>query len=374
MRLEYAVKWEDFEPLQSPFTLRAGSSAGFKAALVFCGLIALLGVYCLAQGLGLPVAIFLIGLGAVGAGLCYFSDKRSVQKKKEKYDKNLRAAYQKLHCRDRRTCEIDENGFTVSCKCGTLTQPWSNVVSFSENKTHVSIGTKGGAQILPKSAFSSEAQVTEFRAFVTGKLNQDKQITSPHFDVACKPEDFRNAYWLHVLKGGGWRVLSRVVLTYCTVTYGAFVIWRNLATQSPAILFGLIGGLVGLPLIRLARTRQQHYFGPLRVTFGEEGLHLQDPTNQSRISWTQFLGYVEDNNTLLLYRTPKIYRLIPKRALTGRGVEFLKMVEAKLPHYDYKNPEREVIGEASDTPQPASQSCASQGSANRASKAASGSN
>ena len=164
------------------------------------------------------------------------------------------------------------------------------------------------------------------------------------------------------------------MLTYCTVTYGAFVIWRNLATQSPAILFGLIGGLVGLPLIRLARTRQQHYFGPLRVTFGEEGLHLQDPTNQSRISWTQFLGYVEDNNTLLLYRTPKIYRLIPKRALTGRGVEFLKMVEAKLPHYDYKNPEREVIGEASDTPQPASQSCASQGSANRASKAASGSN
>ena len=80
MRLTYAVRLDDFRALQPPFLLRAGKNAGFKGAVVACGLMALLGVFCLAEGFGVPVAAFLIGLGFTAAGLAYLYDKRSVAK------------------------------------------------------------------------------------------------------------------------------------------------------------------------------------------------------------------------------------------------------------------------------------------------------
>lgn len=92
MRLTYAVGLEDFRALQPPFVLRAGKNAGFKGVLVACGLIALLGAFCLVEGFGVLVAAFLIGLGVVAAGLAYLYDKRSVSKTQEAYEKRVLTA------------------------------------------------------------------------------------------------------------------------------------------------------------------------------------------------------------------------------------------------------------------------------------------
>src|SRR6476646_7268041 len=102
MRLTYAVRLEDFRALQPPFVLRAGKNAGFKGVLVACGLIALLGVFCLAEGFGVPVAAFLIGLGSVAAGLAYLYEKRSVTKAKEAHEKRVLTAYSQVHCNHHR--------------------------------------------------------------------------------------------------------------------------------------------------------------------------------------------------------------------------------------------------------------------------------
>jgi hypothetical protein len=345
MKLTYAVIFDDFKTLQLPFTTSAGNNAGFKGVLVACSLISLLGAFLLIKGAGLPVGLFLIGLGIVAATSAYFYEQRSASSKEMEHNKKLELAFQQIHCRDQRMFEANENGFTTSCRCGTVTRPWSELTSFSENKTHFALATKVGGQILPKSAFSTEAEITEFRALVSGRLLHDKPMTAPHFDFALGSQDRREAYWLHTLKGGGWRGLLKALAIYACLMYGTFVLWNSIAAHNDAVRAGLIGGLVALPLLRAVTQRRKHYLGPLRIYFSEEGLHLQDPASQTRTSWKQFVGHLEGNGIMLLYYNPKLYRIIPKRALTGQAARFRTMVETKLNRFDYRNPNSS--GEAS---------------------------
>ncbi len=342
MRLSYTIKFDDFRTLQSPFPMSAGGNAGFRVVLAACALIAAFGAFCMVQGFGLPVGGFLIGLGAVAATAAYFYEQRSVQSRKQKYEKELAEGFQRIHCRDQRVFEADETGYATSCKCGTVTRPWSELVSFSENKTHFAFNSKMGGEILPKSAFPSEAQITEFRALATGKLNQDKSVTTPHFDFALRKADFREAYWMHILRGGGWRGLAKILLLYGGVIYGVFVLWNSIAANNPAVRAGLIGALVVIPAMRIMRNQRKHYLGVLRVHFSEQGLHLQDPVSQARVPWDRFIGYLEGKGVILLYSNPKLYRIIPKRALTGQAAKFQALVETKLGAYDYRNPGRSL--------------------------------
>ncbi len=337
MRLSYTIKFDDFRTLQAPFPTSAGNNDGFKAVLAACALIAVLGVFCMVQGLGLPVGGFLISLGLAAATGAYFYEQRSVRTRKKQYEERLAEGFQSIHCRDQRVFEADDTGYATSCRCGTVTRPWSELISFSENKTHFAFNSKMGREIVPKSAFPSEAQITEFRALATGKLNLDKSATAPHFDFALRKADFREAYWMHILRGGGWRVLAKVFPVYAGLIYGVFVLWNSIAANNSAVRAGLIGGLVAIPAIRVFRNQRKHYLGVLRVHFSEQGLHLQDPVSQSRVPWDRFIGYLEGRGVILLYSNPKLYRIIPKRALTGQTVKFQALVETKLGRYDYRS-------------------------------------
>src|SRR5260370_15719034 len=131
MRLSYAVKFEDFQTLQAPFPTVAGSNAGFKGVLVACALIALLGMFCILQGFGLPVGFFLIGLGLAAATGSYFYERRSLRKKKEYYDRMLANQFHRIHCLDQSIFTADGSGFTARFKSGTFTPPRSSRTSFS---------------------------------------------------------------------------------------------------------------------------------------------------------------------------------------------------------------------------------------------------
>lgn len=134
MKMIYAISLDDYRALHPPFSGRAGHNAGFKGVLVVCALIGLLGVYCLEDGRGISTGFFLIGLGAAAAMASFSLDKRSVRQAKEKYERSISTAYQRMHCTEQRTLDADSNGFTVSCRCGTVRSPWSEVSRFSENK------------------------------------------------------------------------------------------------------------------------------------------------------------------------------------------------------------------------------------------------
>jgi hypothetical protein len=340
MRLSYSITFEDFKALQRSFTLRAGNNAGFKGVIGACVLIAALGVFCQVQGMGIPVSGFLIGLGVVAAGAAYLYEQRSVVAKKRKYDENLVLNYQRVHCRDQRTFEADQNGFTISCRCETVSRPWSELISLSENDAHFAFGTKMGMQIIPKSAFATPAAVTEFRAFVSDKLNQGKSVTSPHIDVVYTPDDYRHAKSVHAMKGGGWRWWLRTIATYACIVIGAYFIWNAIAVGSPAVRAGIAGGLVGLPLLRLMKKRGKDYLGTMRLYFSPEGLHAQFAARQSRWPWSHFIGYLEDDRVLLLYLNPRLYTVIPRLGADGPAAQFKALVAAKLPKFDYRNPNR----------------------------------
>jgi len=338
MKLTYAVSLEDYRGVQRPFTTQPGSNAGFKGVLLFCALLAGLGVFTLVQGMGIPVAAFLIGLGAASAISAYAYDKRSIAEEKKKYEWQIATGYQRVHCRELRVFETSEIGFTASCQCASVTRPWSELTSFSENEKLFVLNTKMGRQVLPKSAFSAPADETEFRALVAARLNQDRLPTSRHIEFACWREDFRHARLLHILKGGGWRTLAKQWATLAAVAGGAWVIWNSTNRRSPAILCGLVGGLLAGPILRMAKERRARYFGPLKIHFSEDSLHLQDRATQARSSWSQFIGYLENGKVLLLYYNPKLYRIIPKRALSGPGADFRRLAVMKLPPYDYQQP------------------------------------
>jgi hypothetical protein len=339
MRVTYPISLEDYRTLQPVFTGRPGHNAGFKGVLVVCFLMASLGVYCMVQGLGISTGSFLIGLGVLAAVVAYFFEKQSVGRSKEKYERNISTAYQRIHCPDQRTFEADENGFTVSCRCGIVTRPWSELMRFSENKYLFLIGTKTDVQLVPKLAFHSEGETTEFRTLMSERLNKDKPLTSRPVDLSYAKQDFRVAYILQILRGGGWRGLSKNLTTFGISAYGVFVIWNYVSPdRDPTILSGLIVLLLGIPLLRVAKTRRKHYFGPLRIYFSEEGLYLQDPGTLARNSWKEFIGYLEDNRVFLLYHNPRSYRIMPKRVLGGREAEFRTLLETKIHPYNYRIP------------------------------------
>jgi hypothetical protein len=353
MKLQYAVKFDDFQKLQRQFTIRTGNNAGFKAALAACSLMPLLGIFCLVIGMGPLVGSFLIAMGIVAAALAYLYERRTVSAKKEALERNVKTAFQKIHCRDERFFEADKVGFTFGCKCETVTRPWSELISFSENEAHFSLGTKAGGQILPKSAFPSQAEVTEFRGMLGDRLHSDQRALSPSIDFALKPEDYRRAHLLHIIKGGGWRSLLKASAKYIIMAYGCLAVSRYVAEpRDRGILSGLMAIFVlGPTLVRMVRRRRRHNFSPLQIHFNQYGFHVHDRVSQSRISWARFVGYLEDDSLLLLYYSPKLYWMIPKRALTGHADRFRELLVRKVPKFDYHNPKPEGVLDLSISPQ-----------------------
>jgi hypothetical protein len=340
MKLTYAIAFEDFKAMQPPFATRPGNNAGFRAVLIACGLMSLLGVFLLINGAGLAVGLFLIGLGMAAAIAAYFYEQRSVSAKKEKYEKKIVHNFQQIHCRDQRIFTADETGFTTVCDCGTVTRPWSELTTFSENKTHFAFNTKMGGQVLPKSAFSMAAEITEFRTLVSGKVSHDNPPASPYVDFTFRREHYRAADWLHTIKGGGWRRSAKILATSAFSTLGSVVIWRYIsAPRDPIVLIGLIALLVAAPAYGMTKRRKnQKYLGSLRLYFSDEGLHAQYPAAQSRRPWNQFIGYLDNTDVFVLYLAPGFYTVVPKRALAAQTERFQSLLKTKLGKYDYRNP------------------------------------
>ena len=118
---------------------------------------------------------------------------------------------------------------------------------------------------------------------------------------------------------------------------------------------GLIAILVGAPALgMIMRSRKKSYLGPLRLYFSDDGLHAQYPAKQSRRPWSQFIGYLEDKNVILLYLSPKFPTVIPKRALAGPGDRPQTLIKAKLGRHDYRNPIRSIEVKLAGSPQQAS--------------------
>jgi hypothetical protein len=351
VKVTYSLSFQDYQFLQPPFQLQAGKNPGFRTMIGALAVLAAFGLLVLAQGSGLlrvfpgvesgevSVGTLVIGLSTAGALAAYFLEKRSVRRARERYGANIRAGYARVHCPDQRTFEADADGFVATCRCGSVRRPWSELTRYSESDRFFLLGTKQDTQVVPKSAFDSPGSVTELRQVVLEKISIDRPFATPPIEFAYTKEDFRRAQALHIRKGGGWRMWVRVFFLLAFCVFGLVAIWNaGNSNQEAAVWSGLAAGLLAIALLRAVRRKKKHYLGPLRMHFGEEGLHLQDLTSQGRTRWDQVLGYLEDRNIFLLYYNPKLYRIIPKRILGRREEEFRSLVKTKVLRYNYRKP------------------------------------
>lgn len=192
---------------------------------------------------------------------------------------------------------------------------------------------------MPKAAFDSPGSATELRQLVLEKIGTDRPFAPPPIEFGYAKKDYRRAQALHLRKGGGWRAWVRpfILLAVCGLSIAG--IWSSEEPRQDSLYWtGLIGLVAGIVLLRALGRYKKPYLGPLRMQFSEESLHLQDPNSQGRTRWDQFLGYLEDRNTFLLYHNLKLYRIIPKRVLDRREQEFRTIIETKLRRFDYRKP------------------------------------
>jgi len=351
MKLEYAISFDEFRSIHAPFAAKAGRNVGFRAVLVVCIAIALLGVVTGAQGLGLGVGVFFVGLGAVSALVAYFFDRRSIDKAQQKYEDSIRKAYEQIHCPDRRDLEVNENGFTTTCRCGSVTRPWSELISFSENKSFAVIRTKTEQVPVSKTVFASEGSLTEFRTLVLEKLNGSKPFAARPIDFRYTRVDYRNGFLLHFAQAGGWRALLRMVVGLFGLGYIILLVLRGQGPRDDTVApFFAFGTVILFAIVSFLMKRKRIYEGTLRLTFGEEGLHLQDPQTVAVASWSRYLGYLESREVFLIYANPRLYRIVPKGVLGDREKEFATLLKSKLPLYDYKRPAGALKSQAAPTP------------------------
>jgi hypothetical protein len=341
VKITYGISLPEFRSLQSPLRPHYGRTAFALIMAVICLALVVPGAGIVLQQVTdgqhpAPAALASIGLGLV-LGLCgYLLDRRSLRRWRARREMDLLAAWDRIHCRDSRTLEATAESLALSCKCGLLARPWTELTGFTETPSFLIPLTRSESFPIPKSAFSSEGQLTEFRSLILDKLHTDRPFNACPIEFAHTRADFWRAKWLHVRKGGGWRRVLKIGFVMAAFAYAIFVIVSGARLgQAPAWLVPLTLGAFVFFLTRTMRPRQ-HYYGPLRMYFSEEGFHVVDPGSQSRRRWNELAGYLEDRHVYLLYLNPRLYRIVPKRALGHRLDNFGRLVQTALPPFDYR--------------------------------------
>src|SRR5689334_18793894 len=171
-----------------------------------------------------PAALSSIVLG-LALGLCgYLLDRRSLRRWRARREMDLLAAWDRIHCRDSRTLEATAESLALSCKCGLVARPWTELTGFTETPSFLIPLARSESFPIPKSAFSSEGELTEFRSLILDKLHTDRPFNACPIEFAHTRADFWRAKWLHVRKGGGWRRVLKIGFVIAAFVCAIFII------------------------------------------------------------------------------------------------------------------------------------------------------
>jgi|SRR5579884_2007060 hypothetical protein len=341
VKITYAISLREFRTLHPAARPNSGRTAFVVMMGMICLALIVPGASIVMEQVnsgGQPPAAALVSitLGIVLAAVACALNRRAQLRARVRQEDALLAAYDRIHCRDSRTVEATSESLSLNCKCGLVSRPWTELTGFTETPSFLIPLTRNESFPIPKSAFASEGALTEFRRLILDKLHTGRPFTAAPIDFAHTRADFWRAKWLHIRKGGGWRRVTKIGFVLAAFAYAvAFIISGARAGQIPAWLVPIAVGAFIFFLTRTVRLKQ-HYYGPLRFYFSEEGFHVEDPASQSRRRWSELAGYLEDRHVYLLYLNPLLYRVVPKRALGHRAEDFGRLVQAALPQFDYR--------------------------------------
>jgi hypothetical protein len=338
MKLEYGISFAEFRSLYAPTPPDPRRRGGLRLLIALCGGAVLGGVSLIVER-ELIAGAWFAAIGVLGMAACYFAETQRIRRARTKYEQDILLAYSNTHCVDHRTFEANDEGYCVTCRCGSVSRLWTGLQSLSENAKVFGLIAKTDSQVIPKCAFASDGAVTEFRAFISQHLNSGRPFTAPSIEFTQGPGDLRAAFRLHVDQGGGWRRSIRpgifLLLAICGLV--PLIATSDAGPWIAAVLGGVILAVVVLVFASYWK-RLNRYWGPLRIYVSDEGLYIHDAASEARLRWEQYLGYLEDDNVFLLYQTPKLYRIIPKRAFAENAAFFEGVIRKNLQMYDYRQP------------------------------------
>jgi hypothetical protein len=131
--------------------------------------------------------------------------------------------------------------------------------------------------------------------------------------------------------GGTWgRSLVGIVL----FAVGSLSLTLN-PRPYPAAVGLMAGGLFLMFLLRLQVWFSFKQNNKLQEQLGaailDHGIDLSSPTASTHYQWERFTRYLETKNLFLVYQSPKVFNVFPKRAFgSGEVDEFRGMLDRKL--------------------------------------------
>jgi hypothetical protein len=95
----------------------------------------------------------------------------------------------------------------------------------------------------------------------------------------------------------------------------------------PLAIFAIWGTVLwGLPrwAARKQFTGQRATQGPITLTLDETGVHMRWNSGNSDVQWRNFVRCVEGRNQILLYSSPVVFHILPKRALSADELNIVR--------------------------------------------------
>lgn len=107
---------------------------------------------------------------------------------------------------------------------------------------------------------------------------------------------------------GDWRILGPLLVGFSA----AFIV--------PTAIVYLLSGLNARKTLREQKTLQP----PVDYTWTPEGYGFSSTFGSSVIPWSTFARFAENDRVFLLYESRRLYRMLPKRALSEADIETIR--------------------------------------------------
>jgi hypothetical protein len=151
----------------------------------------------------------------------------------------------------------------------------------------------------------------------------------------CTVDDYLEAQNAHARSSSAYRVL--IVLAFLFIAFGLLQsVFNGLAQGATALAIGIFWsacGFVFRPMwFRRDFRRHPNFAVAQVVTISEEGLDTKCKIAASGTKWSAYTKFRETRNLFMLYMGARLFRVVPKRALSAPQMDELReLLRKKLP-------------------------------------------
>ncbi|SDN86337.1 YcxB-like protein [Phyllobacterium sp. OV277] len=157
--------------------------------------------------------------------------------------------------------------------------------------------------------------------------------TTFHVTSADVTATYRSYVFWSATKLSTWFLIAAVIALITlgdiiwTGTYGHLTLVPGAAIFVWVLIY-YVGLYFAMPLLaRRSIAKQKNLKQEWRVNITENGLRAVTQTQDLFVSWTDFVGWSQNSQTLIIYQNDRLMRYMPLRALTP---EMLTIITSKL--------------------------------------------